>query len=636
MTETASRLRQVAPPLILVAVCVGVYARSVGYFFIWGDDQLHLFLNKSIYPPTWAGMRQVWLHAYSGLYIPVSYTVFAALNVVARLKRQNVNINDTDALLNPHVFHAANIVLHVANTLIVYAILKRCVKNDAAALVGALLFAIHPLQVEAVAWVSELRGLLAALFGFAAVLIYTRAGRAQEGKARRITLYCISTLPFALALLSKPSAIVIPIFALVLDQWINRRDLKATLLPLLPWALMSALLVVETRSVQGIASVPNVGVLLRPLIAGDALAFYIAKLLLPIRLSNDYCRTPTVVLGHWWGYIDWIVPAIVGYLCWRTRKTNPQFSVAAILFVVCFLPVLGLVPFTFQYYSTVADRYCYLGMLGPALALSYLWTSSSPKLHKAILVVLVIFVACSSIRLTDWRNTGTLTSADLALYPQSSFGHADRSAYLNHFKHYEDALTEAELALKYHDNIQFGYLDLGNALFALGRTQEAVAALQIAVARDPGFANVHLNLGSALLQAGNVQGALIEFDKSYKIDPASPRLHYNVGNAFMAEGRNDDAIKQFRLEIKNNPTYAPSYVNAAVLLINANQPAEAIADLNAAIALGSAKSSWYVDRGIAEQTIGNVAAARADFTQALVIDPTDSDAKGAMESLGKQ
>lgn len=166
--------------------------------------------------------------------------------------------------------------------------------------------------------------------------------------------------------MSKPSTAVLPLIVVSLDVILYRRPLWWSLARMGPWLLMAATATAMTWSIQPAAKLKPWPLWSRPLIAADALAFYLGKLVLPIHLSIDYGRTPLAMLGDPVLYWDWIFPVIVALIVWRLHK--PVLTAGAMIFFLGLLPVLGLAPFAYQYFSTVADRYVYLSMLGVAMA----------------------------------------------------------------------------------------------------------------------------------------------------------------------------------------------------------------------------------------------------------------------------
>ena len=340
MSRTVSRLL----PLLVLALTFAAFSEVGGFGFVSWDDELHVTENPWLHPVTPAHVWHFWRMSYQGLYIPLSYTVYALLALLAR--------DPTTQALNPHVFHVANLILHLANVLLVFALLKQSVPNIWAASAGALLFGVHPLQGESVAWVSELRGLLSGMFALLALGQYL-----EFAESRAWGCFAVATAAFGLALLAKPSAVAVPLLALALTIWGLGLPWKRCVPPLALWAAMALGCVLANRTVQSVSPQLFLPLWQRFFVAGDALAFYLAHLAWPARLGIDYGRSPFVVLAHPWGYWTWLVPALLGACLWAGRRRWPLLLTSGALFLLALLPTLGLVPFAFQLASTVADRY---------------------------------------------------------------------------------------------------------------------------------------------------------------------------------------------------------------------------------------------------------------------------------------
>ncbi|HYE20515.1 MAG TPA: hypothetical protein VEA69_18855 [Tepidisphaeraceae bacterium] len=387
--DHASTLQPVSPrkqdwpgacaALLLVGLTVLAMGRSVGNDFTWWDDAKTIHHNPALVSPD-AALRgsyaDVWTKPEFGLYAPLTSSYWRAL---ARLAERPV----ADAQGIHHdarVFHAGSLALHTAAVLVVFAILRLLTTRVWAAAAGAAVFAAHPLQVEAVAWASGAKDVLAGLLGACALYLYLLAARGAGTRAKVHYFAAVGVL--VLAMLAKPSAMVVPAIALALDRWVLGRDWRTALRATAGLALAVLPLMVVARLAQTATGVADVAVWQRPLIAGDALAFYLWKLIWPVDLAPDYGRRPAVVLQMWngvWPYVAWLLPATVALIAWRMRRApasadqnaRPAIAWAAVVvFVLGAAPVLGLVPFMFQYMSTVADHYLYVSMIGPAIAVA--------------------------------------------------------------------------------------------------------------------------------------------------------------------------------------------------------------------------------------------------------------------------
>src|SRR6266568_266030 len=349
-------------PLLLAIATILVFGRIATNDFTYWDDAGTIHHNPRLNPPTAKNVLWYWGHSELGLYMPVTYTVWGALAAVARLDAPD----EFAIALNPWLFHAASLIVHVGSVILVFRILRRLSGREGASFAGALVFALHPLQTEAVAWASGLKDLLCGFFALMAVWEYMKF--LDESSQRRWVDYAGAVIAFVLSMLSKPTGMLTPILGGIVAYWGLRRPVKQIAMTLGPWLILSVGCGVLAKIIQPALGVPVTALWTRPLIAGDVLMFYLGKLIAPFRLSVDYGRRPVDVAHSWVVYVAWIVPAMLAIAIWRVRESQPLAVAAGLIFLGGLLLVLGLVPFLMQYYSTVTDHYLYLPMLGVALA----------------------------------------------------------------------------------------------------------------------------------------------------------------------------------------------------------------------------------------------------------------------------
>jgi len=490
-------------PLGLILLTLLTFSPTLSHDFVGWDDGPNISTNPDFNPPTFAGLARYWKEPYLGLYAPVTYTAWAGLATLAQL---DPGPHDQ---LNPFFFHAANIILHALNVALVYALVRRLTRHTAAAAVGALVFALHPLQVEPAAWVTGLKDVLSATLGLLALLGYLTAIGREGPAGRPATAYALATLCLLLALLSKPAAVIIPVIAGIIHLTVLDRSLRSAVSTLGPWLALAAAAALLTALVQPAATIVAPPLWARPLIAGDALAFYLRKLLIPFPLGIDHGRTPTTILASGWAYAAWLLPAAVGLLIWRFRQRFPLVAVSALLFVAGVLPVLGLVSFDHQRYSTVADRYIYLSMLGVALAVATLLSLPAGRWKWAIAgVALTTLTALNLLQQRTWRDSPTLFAHTLGVHPDSPIGNQGMAAIHS----------------------------------AAGRPREALPYARAAVRLAPRDPAAHHGLAVALAQAGQPAEALAEFARAQELAPRDTMILYNLAELHAGQGNLPAAI----------------------------------------------------------------------------------------------
>ena len=391
--------------ILLAAITSGIFARVLRQSFLDWDDPLHVTDNPLMHPISVAHIEQFWRHSYCGLYIPIAYMLFSALAALGRVNPPLVNNTNWVMSFDPQYFHGASLLLHTSNSLLVYLLLLRLVRKTWPSFAGALLFAIHPVQVEAVAWISEIRGLLSAFFCLSAMHLYFLATPEQRNAPVRLAWrwYIAATLCFVLAMLSKPGAVAVPLAIWAIDQWMLRVPSRVSIARLLPWVLLCLPQAVLTHNVQPMDAGSVVPIWQRPWVALDAIGFYIGKLVLPVKLATDYGRTPHLVVTHPAYLVCAAVPIVIAIIAWWNRGKRPYYLASCLIFAAILLPVLGFVPFHFQLISTVGDRYVYLAMLGPALALaSLIATTPGRTVASVSIIALTALAAAVAVQVRVW------------------------------------------------------------------------------------------------------------------------------------------------------------------------------------------------------------------------------------------
>jgi hypothetical protein len=415
--------------LLVFLITVAVFARLTLCQFSWWDDQETIHQNAKLNPPTWSTLGYYWTtageHETMGLYVPVTYTVWAALAKIAH--RDHADAEGIS--LNPAIFHGANILLHALTAVIVFRLLLALFHGNLAAFFGSLVFALHPVQVEPVGWISGTKDLLCGLLSFSAILMYVRwLGSDSKSKGRRWN-YVAGMGFFSLAMLSKPTAIIVPFLAVVVAIFLLHRKRRPTIVSLLPWFILMIPCAIWTQKVQPPNGAVFVQPWLRPAVAADAITFYLEKLIWPGRLCIEYGHTPKAIQQNHSIRYTWIIPAILAILLWNQWKQHRPLIAGALLFVVPLIPVLGFVPFEFQVHSTTADHYLYMPMLGIAVIATFL----IEKHRKVLILVVPVLIALairSVLQESTWQDTRVLMTHALAVNP-TSVGSMDQLGFIN-------------------------------------------------------------------------------------------------------------------------------------------------------------------------------------------------------------
>ena len=560
--------------LLVVVPLIAFWPLYFADFTSW-DDLVWVGRNPAFNPPTVQSIGAFWdpRHPFEDLYVPVTFTAWGIVAAAARLDTPDAN----GVQLNPAIFHVANLLLHVLSGIVAYLLLWRLLRHRWAACAGALLFALHPVQVEAVAWISGLKDVLAGLLSLLACLGFLAAvDRGEsESDAEQSTepamgwgAYACATLAFCLAMLAKPSAMMTPAVAAVLlafasIAWKRPRLLRRMAL-LVPWVALAVPVAVIARFSQPASIVVPVAPRWRPWIAADSIAFYLGKLFFPWPLGLDYGRSPQFVIQSGQILWTWLVPVVVLCLAWALRKRIPALLAGFAVLVVAPLPVLGLTRFDFQFYSTVADHYLYMAMLGPALVAAALlarcWNGIAVSIAAALLIVLGVI---TSHQATYWKDNFTLLHHVLAVNPHDYGAHRELGMALA--ARHEDAAAEEQyrLALEARPGRAEVLYNWANLLLRQGRFDQAISLYRQAEDEWADHPLLHNNLGVALMQSARtappqeqsarLQAAYEQFDRAALLDPnyADAQLHLAIMLAM--KGDFDAASARYRRALEINP-----------------------------------------------------------------------------------
>jgi Flp pilus assembly protein TadD len=590
--------RSIAQHVAIAAVILLAFGRIVSHGWVNFDDPIHVTENPSFFPLTWRELGGFWVRPYEHLYVPASYMLFAGESAASRW----LHGDGPMAVPRPGLFHAVSLALHVAASLLVLRVLRRFTTQPWAAVVGGLVFALHPLQVESVAWIAEQRGLLAAVFSLLAIDQFLEWTERDQGRSRLRASYVLATVALVVALLAKPSAVVTPLLAFALASH-GRKIPRPTLIrALAPWAVLAVAAAVCTRFVQP-ADLTRVHVPLmtRPLIAGDAIAFYAAKLLVPVDLCVVYGRTPQATLADPFAPVaaGLVAIACAGVAFWPRGR---EWRLPLAVFVIPLLPVLGFTAFAYQNHSTVADRYMYLATLGPALgaamASDRLRRADAARAGWAPPLAVCLAVAVCYLPLT-WRQAG-LWRDSLTLFTRTL-----------------DSGHESAVALN----------NLGVALTDLDRAGEALPHLLRAVELDAADARAQSNLGVALTKLDRAGEALPHLLRAVELDAVDSRAHSNLGVALTELDRAGEALPHLLRAVELDAADAKAWFNLGNAHVAAGDLATACTAFERSLELDGGRFKAWNNLGLARLVNGDAAGAEAAWRRSIRIRPDFGDAR---------
>jgi tetratricopeptide (TPR) repeat protein len=582
-----------------------------------------------------------------------------------------------DAVLG---YHLVNLAQHALGACLVVAIVRR-LKLPGAWLAG-MVFALHPVCVEAVAWISEQKSTLSAVFYLSSAYIYLGFDR-----TRRRSSYLWALALFILALLTKTVTATLPAALLVIFWWPRGRlDWRRDIRPLVPWIGLGAAAGLFTAWVertligaQGAAYALTITQ--RFLLAGRAIWFYAAKLLWPANLIFSYPRWKLDPAVPWQYVYPMGVIAVVIGLCLLARRHRGPLA-AMLLFAGTLFPALGffnIYPFLFSY---VADHFQYLASLALIVPLSYALVSFVTRLGRPADVVLpavllAILATLSWRQAGTYRDTETLYRATLLRNPASWLAHNNLGvALLEKPGHLAEARTEYQAVLALKPDDAEAHNNLGNALARMpGRLPEAIREFEIAIKLEPRLAQAHQNLGNALARnpqriadsiaqfkialqlkpddpqirnnlgvtmlesPGHISDAITQFQDALKVSPRDAQIRTNLGNALsQVPERRPEAIAQFQAILRSEPNNPQAHNSLAITL--AQMPGrlpDAIAEFQAALRADPRFAEAHNNLGRALSRLpGRMPEAIAEYRAALQIKPDYAQARANLEAACAQ
>ncbi|MBU0480395.1 MAG: tetratricopeptide repeat protein [Proteobacteria bacterium] len=649
------RLRTYSWYFSLAVVVVLVFGRTVGFDFVSYDDTIHVYENHYVRNFSARNLLYFWQQPHEKLYIPLVYNLWAVLAWCS-----GILFPSGGGEPNPHLYHAANVLCHLLNTFLVFSLLKKLLHDPWGGLAGALLFALHPVQAEAVSWVSGMKDLLSGLFFLLALNQYVRCLEKDPEARLPVSSYMLATLFFLLALFSKPSVVVLPVVAAVIARCFYHRSLRRLIPELGPWVALAVPIITMTRSIQvGGGTMAEVSLAHRLLVAGDACSFYLWKLFWPLGLTFDYGRSLEYVLAQGWVYLTGIIPVLAALVIWRFRR--PWLLAAAGIFISLILPVSGLVPFPFQMMSTVADRYLYLAILGPALAAG--WAFSRYRQKKPVLIVAVLIPvllgAGTVVQKSHWRNSDALYENSLKINSRSWMSLHNLGALAQIRGQYNEAMAyyEKALAVKpdspiawsiyrdigslyritgeyeksiaaYRKSLDFwpeapAYYGLGQTYLAMGDPAAAIPVLIRAVEKDPRMLDAYHALASAYYSVGRRGEAQSIVARSLAIAPGQAELHAILGNIYSDVGQDRQAIAEYQRALALNPRLGDAHAALGFVWFRQQDTARARKAFKKATEVSPESGSGWNGLGMMAYQQGNLLEALDAFLQAIKVDPDD-------------
>jgi len=639
---------------VFLAVIVWIaFGRALNHDFVGYDDQSYILRNPRVTNGlTLDGIQWAFTHVHVTNWHPLT-------TISHMLDCQLYG-------LQPWGHHLTNILLHAAAAILLFLALRQLTGSFWPSLLVAAVFAVHPLRVESVAWVSERKDVLSGVFFMLTLWAYARYAR---GNVRSSFWYMTVTVLFALGLMCKPTLVTLPFVLLLLDYWplgrvrpssSSRRGETASAWPRrntwswlviekVPLFVLSAASCVATLLAQKQAldlsiKAPLLERLGNALISYDV---YVGQMIWPAHLAVLYpypegnLKVPQVIVA-----LLLLLIISVAFFLWRKRY--PFLLIGWLWYLGMLVPVIGII----QVGSQVrADRYTYLPQIGLYLLVAWgaaelfqRWRRSREVLAAAAVLVIMALTTRSYFQTSYWRDTETLWRHAIASTPNNYIAHTNLAQTLTHAGRFAEAIAECQEALKIKPDFAAAHNNLGVALLrdkqsgdgALGHdgaVDEAIEQYREALQINPDFTQAHKNLGIVFMRKGQMEEAIAQFQKTLELEPNDAQAEFSLGSAFLQRREVDEAIAHYQKAVEIRPDYAEARNYLGNAFVGEGKYSEAIANYAAAVRIRPNYSEAHHNMACVLATIGKNDEALEQFNEALRLNGNDAQAHFALGSL---
>ena len=601
-----------------------VYGKSLGNTFVRWDDGLLIYENPAVMEMTPASLLRVFTTYDPELYIPLTLLTY--------------QIDYQIAGPNPFIFHLGNWFWHLGSALLVAWLAFLLLGRRWIAIVVGLLFMLHPLHTEAVAWASGRKDVLSLFFFLASIIGYLYFRDDGSKKAYRLSILC-----FLLGLMAKGQILILPVVLVLLDVFRGRVWSKAMLTDKIPYVLLSVIFgIIGIIGKLRVAGATDFGT--KIVMSFKSAVFYLQKLFWPDHFSLLYPYTGDVTIASPDFYVPLAILIAIAAACLLLRKKLPELWFGFLFYYFVLSPTfLNFAKGDDMGVYSASDRYAYVASVGIFLMVGFLlarllWKDGSKEWLVASAVTMVIVVPLG-VRAHEqsmvWRDTETLFANVIKHFPESS-----HIAYNNLGNMYrlrgdlEGAIERYKQGLAIHQNPKT-WSNLGGAYRQLKRYAEAEDAYTHAFAIAPGSKEAHFGLGILYAELGRRDDAKAEYAKALAIDPDYEEAHTNLGSVLLADRDIEGAIAHYQRALEINNYFADAQYNLAFAYSTKGDDAAALAAYERSMQLSPRSLAPRINAGILYAKKGERAKSIEMFESVLTLDPGNATAKEALRQLGR-
>lgn len=602
----------------LVVLVILIYAPVRHFEFVDWDDYNYILDNSNVLAGlTWRGV--VW--AFTTNHAPYWHPLTWISHLI------DVQLFGID----PGRHHLGNVLLHAANSVLVFDLLRRLTGARWSSAAVAAIFAVHPVHVESVAWVSERKDVLSTYFALLAFESYVRFARSQRF---RIGAYLLALTCFAAALMSKPMVVTVPVLLLLVDWWPLRRfqsvSPRRLLAEKLPFALLAGAVALGTIGTQiEVGAVSTNGPMTLGLRAANAVisyASYLGSIVWPAGLAAFYPYRwhPSAVAV----FASAAFLSMVTVLAIQYRHRWPFLLFGWTWYVISVAPVSGLIQAGDQ---AMADRFVYFPMIG--LLIAAVWAAQGlaerpgfrPAAGLALSVTIVALAIAARYQVGFWSDSVQLWRRTVAVTSDNARGYENLGTALRQRGQLDAALSAYESAARITPDSPVLQNSIGLVLIAQGKVPDAANRFSEAVRLNPQFSEARTNFGNALAALGRLPEAIDQFSEAIRLTPDDADAHFGLGGGLLRTGRLHEAETEYAKVVVIDPKSAPGFNALGVVQMDQGKPDAARQSFEDAIKLRPTMASAHENLGVSLSKSGDTDAALKELATALSIEPTHPD-----------
>jgi len=596
---------------ILLISAVSFLPSIFTHSFVWDDEH---YIQENMLLPSF-DLMGIFSSYVVGNYHPLTVLVLAA-------EYQLFGLNATG-------YHVVNLLFHLVNIILVFFAVWHLSRKAPVALFASLLFGIHPLHVESVAWASGIKDLLYTLFFLSAYIFYLKYIQTPNKKYILLALFL-----FFLSLLSKAMAVALPVLLLLTDYFKGRKFNYKTLTEKIPFFLLAIIFgvvaIIAQKSsgsldvTKSAFSFPQ-----RIAFASYGLITYLEKLLLPFSLSAYYpypIKTGNAIPVIYYAYI--LFAALLAVIVFYSSRYSKKFLFGIGYFIITIFLVLQLFPVGS---AIMADRYSYLSSIGifylAGEGINLLCDKKQRLLAGGLLVIFTIFFSVKTYqRCGIWENSLTLWNDVIDQNKNVPVAFLNRGVALGKEKKFDPAIDDFSKAITMNPKYTKAYYNRGIAYLEIGKPHQAIKDFNKTIELNAKYNQVYQKRGMAFTDIGNQDKALENFRKAVEMDPNDAKSYKEMGIIFVELGQYDVAKENFSRSIQLNPEDGDAFYNRAVLFINLQQYEQALSDFSKALKINPNDAEAYLNRGNVYSSLKRYDDAIVDYSKAIRINPKNGDA----------